>query len=65
MSRWGKELVSWRIGDTLYVSVVFSWHIDQAVAMLKKHDGLRLVGGPAAVLNPEAFDGVAEVREAC
>ncbi len=55
MNQWhGKNgPVSWRIGDTLYLSVVFSWDLQDAVAVseLWKSKGHRaVIGGPAAKL---------------
>jgi len=65
MRQWLKDIASWQIGKTLYLSVVFSWDVARAVKMAKEHKGKVVAGGPAAMLNREAFDGVAEVRDAC
>jgi len=65
MKHWRKDIASWQIGKTLYLSVVFSWDVARAVEMAKEHKGTVIVGGPAAMLNRAAFDGVAEVRDAC
>jgi len=65
MNIWLKDIAQWQIGKTLYLSVVFSWDIERAAHTAKKHNGPVIVGGPAAILNREVFDGVAEVREFC
>lgn len=68
MNAWRKDIAAWAIGKTLHMSVVFSWDVERAVAMAReatKAGQPVIVGGPAAMLNREAFDGVAEVRDHC
>ena len=65
MKHWLKNIASWQIGKTLYLSVVFSWDVARAAKMAREHKGTVIVGGPAAMLNREAFDGVAAVRDTC
>ncbi len=62
MYRWKKDIVEWTMGKTLYLSVVFSWDLRKAKARAKQHKGKVIVGGPAAVMNSEIFEGIAEVR---
>jgi len=63
MRQWRKGVAAWKIGDTLYLSVVFTWDVKKAVAAAKKHKGPVVVGGPAAMLMRDRFDGIAEVRQ--
>lgn len=56
MYNWKKELVSWKIGNTLYISIVFSWQIQDAKILAKRHEGKVVVGGPAAILNQDKID---------
>lgn len=65
MYNWLKDIAQWKIGKTLYLSVVFSWDIVTAISLAQKHKGKVVAGGPAAVFNREKFDGIAEVRESC
>ena len=65
MNKWRKSIASWHIGDTLYLSVVFSWDVAAAVERAKQHKGRVVVGGPAAIIQREAFEGVADVQEKC
>jgi hypothetical protein len=50
MNQWRKGIASWRCGDTLYLSVPFTWLLNDAERMAKAHKGRVLVGGPAAQL---------------
>jgi len=48
MNSWRKGIASWRCGDTLYLSVVFSWDMEVAEAIAKQNRRLSVVaGGPA------------------
>jgi len=64
-TRWLKDIATWKIGKTLYISVVFSWDVERSVEIAAKHNGPVIVGGPAAILNQGAFEGVAKVQEEC
>ena len=47
---WNKSVVYWREGDTAFVSVAFTWHLQLALKLCRwnKEAGLRvLAGGPA------------------
>lgn len=49
---WLKDIASWRIGKTLYLSVPFTWMIPKAREMARLHKGPVVAGGPAVDLNP-------------
>jgi hypothetical protein len=51
MYKWSKDIVNWTCGNTLYISVVFSWDLPKAEALAKQHKKKVIVGGPAAYLN--------------
>jgi len=59
---WTKGTLSWRWGRTLYLSVVFTWHLPQARALAKAHKGPVRAGGPAVELLPGYLAGVADVE---
>ena len=50
MKQWRKGIASWRCGDTLYLSIPFTWLLGDAERMAKAHQGRVLAGGPAAQL---------------
>jgi MoaA/NifB/PqqE/SkfB family radical SAM enzyme len=47
---WLKDIAQWRIKDTLYLSVVFSWDLDKALRVQEQSKLKVIVGGPAAKL---------------
>lgn len=63
MNQWSKNIVSWTIKDTLYMSVPFTWQVRDAIgkAYISKKKKV-VVGGPGAWLMKGEFDGYAEVR---
>ncbi len=61
MYQWRKDIAQWKIGDTLYLSVVFTWDLPRAKELAKSHKGRVCAGGPAVSLIPEYLDGVAEI----
>ena len=63
MIDWSKDIVSWKCGGTLYLSVVFSWHLEAAEAMAQEHRGKVVAGGPAVKLNGAPWAD--EVMDAC
>lgn len=66
MNQWRKGIASWRIGDTLCLSVVFSWDISEAILLAAEHKGPVCAGGPAAVANADRLRGHGiEVRFLC
>ena len=48
---WPKSIVNWRIGDTLYLSIPFSWLLGDAQVLAEEHNGPVVAGGPAVDLN--------------
>ena len=45
MTKWAKRVVQWRCGDTLYLSVVFSWQLAEAEQIAAEHKGNVVAGG--------------------
>lgn len=60
---WSKDFVHWRVGPVLYLSVVFSWDLPDALRLAADHGGPVIIGGPAADL-AGPFDW-AEAWRAC
>lgn len=61
---WSGGLVDWIEGDTAFISVVFSWQLQQAYqrAVWLKSQGYRVrAGGPAVIMQPEYLSSVAEI----
>lgn len=50
---WRKKIACWRVGPALYLSVVFSWQLDEARALALGHSGPVIAGGPAIVMAGE------------
>lgn len=50
MNQWRKGIASWKCGDTLYLSVPFTWLLEEAKAMADGHKGSVVAGGPAVRL---------------
>jgi hypothetical protein len=48
--QWRKDIVQWRCGDTLYLSVPFTWLMEEAESIAAKHKGKVIAGGPAVKL---------------
>jgi hypothetical protein len=46
MYTWAKDIVKWRVGKTLYLSVPFTWLVKEAERIAAEHDGKVLIGGP-------------------
>lgn len=49
MYQWRKGIASWTCGDTLYISVPFTWLMGEAEAMAATHKGPVLIGGPGTM----------------
>jgi len=47
---WRKGIATWTAGNTLYLSVPFTWLLDDARKIAEKHDGRIVAGGPAVDL---------------
>jgi hypothetical protein len=50
MHKWLKGIASWKCGRTLYLSVPFTWLLDEARTMAEEHNGPVVAGGPAVQL---------------
>ena len=50
MKKWSKNIISWKCGKVLYLSVVFTWQMKVAEALAKAHAGPVIAGGPAIEL---------------
>ena len=50
MYNWRKDIVTWRMRDTLYISIPFTWLVDKAGDIARTHKGKVVAGGPGAVL---------------
>lgn len=53
MNQWRKGIVGWRCSRTLYLSVPFTWLLDDAAALARHHKtkgGKVIAGGPAVAL---------------
>ena len=51
MHTWKKDIVSWRCGNALYISVPFTWLLQDAEELARKHKSCRIIaGGPAVAL---------------
>ncbi len=51
MYQWKKDIVEWRCGKTLYLSVPFTWMLDEAKLKAEEHKGKVVAGGPAVKLH--------------
>ena len=61
---WKEGVVSWRIRDTLYISIPFTWLVGKALEIIRYSDVKHiLVGGPGAILKKECFEGIALVKD--
>jgi hypothetical protein len=49
MYQWNKGIASWQCGKTLYISVPFTWLMDEANKMAELHKGPVLIGGPGTM----------------
>jgi len=50
MYQWRKGMASWEVGNTVYLSVVFTWHIAEALRVQEQSKKKVVIGGPAAKL---------------
>lgn len=63
MNQWRKGIATWTIKDTVYLSVPFTWLVEDAIGMILDSKKKAIVGGPGAWLMRDRFEGTAEVRE--
>jgi hypothetical protein len=61
---WLKGIAQWRIRNTLYLSVVFTWNLPEARRIAEANQKLRVIaGGPAVRLLPKHLADVATVQD--
>lgn len=60
MNQWRKGIASWKVGNTLYISVPFTWLIKDAEFMASQHKGKTLIGGSGLMMPTECegFDPI-------
>lgn len=56
MYNWNKKIVTWRVGKTLYLSVVFSWQLEEAQKIADEWKGKAIMGGPAMMQPNECLN---------
>lgn len=56
MNQWLKGIASWKVGGTLYLSVPFTWLLDDARRLARSHKGRVVAGGPAVDLCRDTID---------
>lgn len=61
MYQWHKGIAQWRIKDTLYLSVVFTWDLPAARRIAEASRLKIRAGGPAVSLMPDYLAEVAEI----
>ena len=49
MYQWRKGIASWKVGETLYISVPFTWLMGEAEKMAELHKGPVMIGGPGTM----------------
>lgn len=65
MYQWKKDIVSWKILGTLYISIPFTWLFEKAKNLAISHKGKVIIGGPGAVLLEEKVDWARVGRDTC
>jgi hypothetical protein len=60
---WRKTIASWEVNGTVYLSVPFTWLIDEAIAFIGKQKKPVVVGGPGAILAQDRLAGIAPVEK--
>jgi len=63
MKQWKKGIASWQADNRLYLSVPFTWLVNEALYMIKESKKKVIVGGPGAMLLRDKFEGIAEVKD--
>ena len=56
MHQWKKGIAKWSVGDTLYISVPFTWLMDEAERIASKWKGHVKIGGPGT-MEPSECEG--------
>ena len=62
---WHKKIAEWVIGNTLYLSVPFTWLLPAARSAAQAWPGPVQAGGPAVQLMPDYLADVAAVNQPC
>jgi hypothetical protein len=57
MKQWRKGIATWEIGSTLYISVPFTWLMEDAQKIAALHKGHVFIGGPG-IMKPSECDMV-------
>jgi len=57
MKQWSKNIATWEIGKTLYISVPFTWLMKDAQEIAALHKGPVQIGGPG-IMQPSECDVV-------
>ena len=57
MYQWKKGIASWKCGDTLYVSVPFTWLMPEAEKLAATHRGPVKIGGPGTMRPNQTCEG--------
>ena len=60
MYQWRKGIAQWRVADTLYLSVPFTWLLPEARNLAQTADCRVIAGGPAVDLMPKYLAGMTE-----
>lgn len=65
MTKWSGGLTEWHDGDTVYLSVVFTWRLDEAAAraVFAKAMGKRVIAGGPALFLPQMRHELHELAE--
>ena len=64
-SFWKKGIAHWQVNKEIYVSIPFTWLVNDAISFIKQQKKKCIVGGPGAILMKDKFDRIAEIRESC
>ena len=56
MNNWRKGIAQWKVGKTLYISIPFTWLMDEAQQIADEHKGDVIMGGPA-LMEPNDCEG--------
>ena len=56
MYQWRKGIAQWSVGNTLYISVPFTWLMDKAEQLAAEWKGKALIGGPGT-MKPSKCEG--------
>ena len=65
MYKWRKDIAQWTVGNTLYLSVVFTWDLPRAREIAEASKKRVVAGGPAVNLMPDYLVDVADVSQPC